>query len=238
MYGYAEAFIANATAKNIKSFSFNSIGDTLYCAYNLQDVITRDGSEDAMTSIFKKASEIADETGGIVNTLGGNGYAVAYVDNILEAPTNGSHNNISLQEVPFYQIVFRGYVNLSSSAVNLNSEQDVMLLKLAETGMSMYYILMDAESTSFQDTKFTASYACELDDHYEDMLTNYNRMKPLYEAVGSSSIADYQIVSDDVKITTFDNGAKVYVNYGTEEVTVAGVKIGAKDFTVVGGANA
>lgn len=238
MYGYAEAFMENATAENIKSFSFNSIGDTLYCAYNLQDVITRDGSENEMIKIFKKASEVAAETGGIVSTKGGNGYAAAYVDNIIEAPLYGSHNNISLQEVPFYQIVFRGYVNLSSSAVNLDSEQDDMILKLAETGMSMYYVLMDAESTSFQDTKFTASYACELDDHYDDMLANYNRMKPLYNAVGSSAIADYQIVSEDVKITTFENGAKVYVNYGSEEVTVNGVKIAAKDFTVVGGANA
>ena len=236
MYGYAETFMSNAVAKNVHSFSFNTIGDTLYCAYNLKDVITRDGSENAMISIFEKAAEVAKENGGIVSTKGGNGYAAMHVDNIIEAPINGSHNNIAIEEVPFYQIVFRGYVNLTSSAVNLDSEQDDLILKLAETGMSMYYVLMDAESTSFQDTKFTASYACELDDHYDDMLANYNRMKPLYNAVGNSSITDYQVVNNDVKITTFKNGAKVYVNYGTDEVTVNGVKIGAKDFTVVGGA--
>lgn len=238
MHGYAKEFLENATAKNIHNYSFNSIGEKLYCAYNLQDVITRDGSEDAMMEIFKTAAEKADENGGIVNTLGGNGYAMSYVDNVLEAPVYGSHNNIALQEVPFYQIVFRGYVNLASTPVNLNSEQDDLVLKLAETGMSLYYLLMDAESTSFQDTNFTASYACELDDHYDDMLTQYNRMKPLYNAVGDSEITDYRIVSDTVKVTTFKNGAKVYVNYDATETTVDGVKIGAKDFTVVGGANA
>ncbi len=238
MEGYAKKFLNNAAAKNIKNYSFNSIGDTLYCAYNLQDVITRDGSEKAMIEVFKRAEEKAEETGGIVSTSGGNGYTMAYVDNILEAPVNGSHNNIALQEVPFYQIVFRGHVNLSSEPFNLDSEQDDTLLKLAETGMSLYYVLMDAESTLFQDTNFTASYACELDDHYDDMLSTYNRLKPLYNAVGNSEIANYQVVSADVKITTFKNGAKVYVNYGSAETTVDGVKIGAKDFTVVGGANA
>ncbi len=238
MPGYANEFLSNASAKNIHNYSFNSVGDTLYCAYNLQDVITRDGSEDAMIELFRAAAEKADENGGIINTLGGNGYAMSYVDNVLEAPVYGSHNNIALQEVPFYQIVFRGYVNLASTPVNLDSEQDDLILKLAETGMSLYYLLMDAESTAFQDTNFTASYACELDDHYDDMLTQYNRMKPLYNAVGNSEITNYQIVSDTVKITTFKNGAKVYVNYGTAETTVEGVKIGAKDFTVVGGANA
>ena len=104
--------------------------------------------------------------------------------------------------------------------------------------MSMYYLLMDAESTSFHDTKFTASYACELDDHYDDMLANYKRLAPVYKAVGSSMISDYKRVSQNLKVTTFSNGAKVYVNYGDAEATVDGVKIGARNFTVVGGAEA
>ncbi|MBQ8894269.1 MAG: hypothetical protein IJ043_07665 [Clostridia bacterium] len=237
MLGYAEEFIANASEWEVKSFSFNSIGDTLYCAYNLLDVSTRDESAASMTSIYKAASEKAGES-GIVSTKGGNGYAASYVDNIVEAPVYGSRNNISLQEVPFYHIVFRGYVNLAATPMNLDSEQDDLILKMAETGMSLYYLLMDDESTSFQDTEFTSSYACELDDHYDDMIASYNRLKPLYNAVGSSQIDNYQIISEDVKITTFSNGAKVYVNYGDAETTVNGVKIGAKDFTVVGGANA
>lgn len=237
MLGYAEEFLANASEWEVKSFSFNSIGDTLYCAYNLQDVSTRDESEDSMTSVYQAASEVAGEN-GLVSTRGGNGYAVSYVDNVVEAPVYGSHNNIALQEVPFYQIVFRGYVNLAGTAMNLDSEQDDLILKLAETGMSLYYLLMDDESTSFQDTEFTSSFACELDDHYDDMIAEYKRLEPLYEAVGSSMIENYEIISDDVKVTTFSNGVKVYVNYNSAETTVNGVKIGAKDFTVVGGAAA
>lgn len=237
MLGYAEDFLASASEWEVKSFSFNSIGDTLYCAYNLQDVSTRDQSAASMTSIYQAAAEVAG-INGVVSTKGGNGYAAPYVDNIVEAPVYGSHNNIALQEVPFYQIVFRGYANLAGTAMNLDSEQDDLILKMAETGMSLYYLLMDAKSTSFQDTEFTSSFACELEDHYDNMVANYNRLKPLYEAVGSSGIENYEIISDKVKITTFSNGVKVYVNYNTAETTVNGVKIGAKDFTVVGGAAA
>lgn len=236
MLGYAKDFLASAKEWNVNSFSFNSIGETLYCAYNLRDESTRDESEDYMSAIYQAAKEIAAES-GVVNTKGGNGYAAPYVDNIIEAPVYGSHNNVALQEVPFYQIVFRGFVNLAGTPMNLDSEQDDYLLKLAETGMSLYYLLMDDESTSFQDTEFTSSYACELGDHYDDMIANYNRLKPLYSAVGSSQILNYEVVSDQIKITTFSNGAKVYVNYGDAAVTVNGVVIGAKDFTVVGGAN-
>ena len=236
MAKYAKKFIANASEWDVNSYSFESIGETLYCAYNLQDISTRDMSAASMVDIYTAAREAVKESGGLVSTSGGNGYAAPYVDNIIEAPTYGSRNNISLQEVPFYNIVFRGYVNLASTPMNLDSEQDDLILKLAETGMSLYYLLMDAPATSFQDTEFTSSYACNLDDHYDDMINNYNRLKPLYDAVGTSTIDNYQIISEDVKITTFSNGTKVFVNYTDAEVTVQGVKIGAKDFTVVGGA--
>ncbi len=237
MLDYANEFLKNASSQEVKSFSFDTIGATLYCAYNLQDTFTRDQSANAMFEIYKAASEKIGDS-GIVSTMGGNSYAMSYVDNVVYAPVYGSHNNIALQEVPFYQIVFRGYVNLASMPVNLNSEQSSLILKLAETGMSLFYTMMDADSTSFQDTSFTSNYACNLDDHYNEMITNYNRLKVIYDAVDNSTITNYQIVSDQVKITTFSNGAQVYVNYGEAAVTVNGVQIGARDFTVVGGANA
>ncbi|MBQ7095443.1 MAG: hypothetical protein IJN80_03230 [Clostridia bacterium] len=234
---FAIEFIKDASKAGVTNFSFNTIGDSLYCAYNLRNECTRDKSAQAMMDVYTSADELIGDK-GIVSTSGGNGYAMSKVDNVVDAPVYGSHNNISLEQIPFYQIVFRGYVNLASNEVNLDSEQDDLILKLAETGMSMYYLLMDAESTSFHDTKFTASYACELDDHYDDMLANYKRLAPVYKAVGSSMISDYKRVSQNLKVTTFSNGAKVYVNYGDAEATVDGVKIGARNFTVVGGAEA
>ncbi len=234
MLGYADKFINSASTYDLKSYSFNSLGDTLYCAYNLNDDSTRDKSEHHMVEIFNRANEAIGED-GILNTTGGNAYAAPYVDNIINAPVHASHNILLSKEVPFYQIVFRGYVNLASNAINLESEQDDLILKLAETGMSLYYQFIDAESTSFHNTDYTHLYACELDDHYDDMIATYNRMRPLYDAVGDSTIVNYEVISDDVKITTFSNGSKVYVNYSDAEANVNGVKVAAKDFTVIGG---
>ena len=237
MLGYADKFINSASASDVKSYSFNSLGKSLYCAYNFNDDSTRDKSEHHMVDIFERANEAVGED-GILNTTGGNGYAAPYVDNIMNAPVYASHNILLDKEVPFYQIVFRGYVNLAGNPFNLESEQDDLLLKLAETGMSLYYQLMDAESTLFHNTAHSDLYACELDDHYDDMIATYNRMKPLYDAVGDSTIVNYEVISEDVKITTFSNGTKVYVNYSEAEVNINGVKIAAKDFTVIGGAAA
>ena len=233
----ANDFINSSLSRNVNSFSFNSIGDSLYCAYNMYDECTRDESAAKMTEVYQLANEAAGET-GIVSTQGGNGYAAPYVDNIVEAPVSNSHNILTSQEVPFYQIVFRGYVNLAGNPMNLDSEKDELALKLAETGMSLYYELIDADSTSFHNTTYTALFACELDSHYDDMVACYERLTPVYDAVGTSTIVNYEIISDDVRITTYSNGAKVYVNYADAPTVVNGVQIGARDFTVVGGVNA
>ncbi len=237
MPGFAASFVKNASARNVMSYSFNSIGDTLYCAYNTDKLVTRDESAALMTELLVNTKESVGDK-GVVNTSGGNVYAAPFVDNIVDAPVYGSRNNIAVQEIPFYQIVFRGYTNLASEAFNLNSERDDLLLRLAQTGMSLYYELMDADSTAFQDTSFSGSYACALDDHYDEMVANYKRLKPVYDAVGNSVIADFEIVSDNLKVTTFGNGARVYVNYGETDAVVNGVAVKANDFTVVGGANA
>ncbi len=231
-----ETFLKNAAKRNVYNFSFESIGETLYCAYNMHDESTRDESAVNMTKVYQMASEAAGEK-GIVSTGGGNGYAAPYVDNVVNAPVTNSRSMLASAEVPFYQIVFRGYTNLASSPFNLDSEQDELILRLAETGMSLYYKLMDAPSTSFRDTDYTALYACNLDDHYDTMVANYKRLKVVYDAVEDSTITNYEMISDDVKVTTFSNGAKVYTNYGDAEAVVGTVKIAARDFTVVGGAN-
>jgi len=233
---YAKSFVKNASAREVMSFSFNNIGETLYCAYNSEKLVTRDKSAALMTDVFVNTQEAVGEN-GLVSTSGGNLYAAPYVDNIVNAPVYGSHNNIAVQEIPFYQLVFRGYVNLASEAFNLNSEREDLILRLAQTGMSLYYLLMDADSTSFQDTSFAGSYACALDDHYDEMIANYKRLKVVYDAVGNSSISDFEIVNKDLKVTTFSNGAMVYVNYSDADATVNGVAVKANDFTVVGGAN-
>ena len=48
----------------------------------------------------------------------------------------------------------------------------------------------------------------------------------------SAGIVNHHEVQEDVFCVTYDNGSSVYVNYTDAEVTVDGITIGAKDYTV------
>lgn len=234
MVEFANRFVDNASKLGIKNFSFNSAGTDPYAAYNDDSFLTRDRSADLMKELFKN---VADKTDGIVSTRVGNSFVLGSVDNIVEAPVYSSNLVMSQTSVPFYEIVLRGYVNMSATAMNLSSEVSELELKCAETGLSLYYQLMDTESTGFENTSFSDYYACSYEDYFEIMTSAYGRMKVVYDAVGASYITNHEIFSDSVRITTFSNGAKVYVNYGDDAVTVGGVKVDARSYTAVGGAN-
>ena len=234
MVEFADKFTDDAIKNNIKNMSFMNAGLNPYAAYNDEDIVTRDRSADKMSTLFENVN---NKTDGIVSTQGGNAYVLGNVSNIIQAPVYSSDLMIAQTTVPFYQIVLRGYVNLVSDPFNLSSEPTELELKCAETGMSPYFELMKAESTSFYNTSYSNYYACNFDDYFEISVDTYNRLKVIYDAVGTSTITNHEIISEFVRITTYENGAKVYVNYGENETTVNGVKIGARSYVVVGGAN-
>ncbi len=232
MVDFANNFVDNALEAGVKNFSFKTAGTDPYAAYNKNIVVTRDVSAEYMQQLF---STVSEKTDGIVSTEVGNSYVLGSVNNIVDTPVYSSDLIFSQTSVPFYQIVLRGYVNMASSAFNLSSEVTELELKCAEAGVSVFYQLMDSESTDLLDTNYKDYYACSYDDYSSIMTETYGRMKVIYDAVGTSSISNHEIYNDDVRITTYENGAKVYVNYSDAEVTVNGVKIAARSYTVVGG---
>lgn len=234
MVDFADDFVTSALSNGISNFSFKTAGTDPYATYNKNNMLTRDNSVYLMKDLFNNVDE---KTEGIISTKVGNSFVLSSVDNIVEAPVYSSNLIMSQTSVPFYQIALRGFVNMASTPLNLSSEVSELELKCAETGLSLYYQLMKSESTEFQNTTFTDYYACSYDDYYDIVVDTYGRMKEIYDAVGASEISDHEIITNDLRVTTYSNGVKVYVNYDTVEAAVGELKIPARGFYVVGGDN-
>lgn len=232
MLSIASSFVQSASGFGIENFSFNTIGEEPYAAYNTDNTYTRDKTADAITTLFNNVSE---QTDGIITTTGGNAYSFPAVNNVIEAPLYSSELYYATTEVPFYYIALRGLVRLSGPAFNLNSETTDLILRSAQYGVGLYVVLSYESSSNLKDTSYNYYYSTQYSLWKDDIVNAYDRLSVVYDAVGTSAITDYTIVSEDLKITTFANGAKVYVNYGETDVTYKGVKIAAEDFTVVGG---
>ncbi len=232
MMEIASKFVSEVSTVGVENYSFTTIGSEPYPAYNVDDEYTRDTMTEAVTSIFDNAAE---KTDGIITTSKGNAYVFPSANNIVEAPIYSSELYFAREDVPFYHMALRGLTRISGPALNLSAETDDVILRSAQFGVGLYTVLSYESSSKLKDTSYNYYYSTEYALLGEDMANAYKRLKVVYDAVGVSAITNYSVITDDLKVSTFANGTKVYVNYSDTDVTYNGVKIPATDFVVVGG---
>ena len=59
---------------------------------------------------------------------------------------------------------------------------------------------------------------------------SWTRLNAVLSSVQTATIADHQQLTADVYCTTYDNGVRVYVNYGDAVAEVDGVSVPAYSF--------
>ena len=225
-------FVQDASKVGIENYSFSTLGEDPYPAYNSDDVYTRDEMTVTVTDIM---NNVAEQTDGIITSATGNSYILPAANNIIDAPIYSSKLYFAREEVPFFHIALRGLTRISGPALNLSAETDDVILRSAQYGVGLYAVLSHESSSNLKETAYNYYYSTEYALLGEDMANAYKRLKVVYDAIDTATISEYQIVSEDFKVTTFANGAKVYVNYGDTDITYNGVKVPAVDFVVVGG---
>lgn len=166
---------------------------------------------------------------------GANDYAVAVSDYISGVPVNSSGYDFYSCDVPFYTMVFKGYASMSSKAVNLAADSDKLLLSCVEAGISPSYAILYDFTQEAILSKYAVTRSSEFMHIREDIVENFNRTRAFLEAVSLAQITEHRVIDSELRAVTYDNGVTVYINYGNRDAVSDGVKIPAKDYTVIGG---
>lgn len=151
-----------------------------------------------------------------------NDYAAANADIIYDTPLTSSKNNIFSFDVPFYSIVFKGYVPLSTPSVNLSANADNMILHAAEIGAGLSYTVIQNGSTKLFDSFSSVFYGSVYNDikpYIKEAVENYQED---FDSIKNAKIIDHSVEINGLHKTVFDNNVTVYTNYSKDEVSVNG----------------
>ncbi len=189
-----------------------------------------------------------DQTAAIINSYNNSGYKVAGSDanafaavgcsHIYDVPTQSSKYRYYTADIPFYQIVFKGSVSMSSTAVNLATNKDISFLKAVETGSGLTYSLIGEYDTNLITSAQNVFYGSVYWDKTiergvaTDIEATVAEYKDYFESVNGAKIVKHELITEDVRLTTFDNGVSVYVNYGDTDYTVGEITVAACGYTV------
>ena len=202
---------------------------------SLNHIVYSDFRTDGYAAAGRLAEDVAamlqksHENGVLVVADEANDYVAMNSDYVTEVPMHSSRFNVFSEDIPFYSMVFQGYVPLTASSINLASDPTDAYLQAVSTGMALQFTLCDTlhEATLWdEDTAFVSSRYVDWKDSIAAMV---NESAEVYAKIGNQSIVRYEN-QGEISVTEFANGTVVIVNYADEAVTYEGTEIAANSF--------
>ncbi len=218
--GLAEKTVKDAQSMNLPGVSYRKITSRAYSDSYTNKYIAKANMANDVTAILNN-----------VNTLGlkvlaseANDYALIASDAAINSPVTSSKVYLFDYDVPFYQLVFKGYVTMYGSPVNMATDKDEYLLRCIEGGTGLNYMLMNNYDNCLLTSKYQIFNSIMYTDNKADLIKNVNSTADYYKAIADAHIIEHIRVTNSVRKVVYDNGVKVYVNYGeTDYMTEFGI---------------
>lgn len=146
----------------------------------------------------------------------------------------GSDYKFVTGEVPFFAIVLKGSVPLYSEYINFKADVTEYKLKLIESGIYPSFLLTSESPSELIYTDSASLFSCQYSE-YKETIKEYNEIfTKLYSLTANSKIWDHT-QSNGVAVTTYENGAKVAVNYNKSAVQYDGNTIEGQSYLFIDG---
>ncbi|MCR5675088.1 MAG: hypothetical protein K6G16_05190 [Lachnospiraceae bacterium] len=236
-YYLLHADLADRMADNLQTYavkngagvSFADIGKDLAADYYRKNMRSRQVALEDQMQRFKALQE--NRTPFL--TQMGNEYAALYSDIVMGMDLKGSEYTILDAYIPFYELAIHGYVDYTGDPINLCGNAEEELLLCARYGAGLSYAFMKADAFVTQKTMYSELYGASYDSWRERAIATYNRYNKEMGHVFRMEMTDYDNLSDEVSVTVYEDGTKVYVNTGFNDYDAEGVLVPARDYVVV-----
>ena len=225
-------FSASVSKLDTDGLWLNDIGNILASDFAPNSNIDREVSKQLISSALADVS--SDNSVTLENP---DKYVWESTDNAVNLPVKSSENILINESVPFLQIVLSGSIRYAGNAFNRSSNYDDNLLKAAETGADIYYewiYMPDVEVSALKGIETEKLYSMCYEGWIDTATSQYKLLKEKLSIVSGEEIIGHSKIADNVYKTEYENTA-VYTNYGYEDVTVEGITVPARDFTVIKG---
>ena len=217
-------------AKSVKGYedinlTVSGAGEYIVADYGKKNCTDREIAKALTVDALKKLSEKVN-----IRIWGGNVYAVPYTDTVSHAPEASSKNSTIDRTIPFYSMVFHGYLYMSGKPINYQKNPEIELLQCIENGYGITACCMYADSDELKDTKMSAYFSAGINDSFESSAYYFKQASDAIGDLAGVVISDHIIYSDELSCTVYENGIKIYVNYGLQDAVADGVKVPAMSY--------
>lgn len=202
---------------SISGISFETLSQISYSDYSDQKS-AKYYSKGNMSKDVIKIMSSAKEKYKIAST-DANVYAALSSDIIYNAPSVSSGENVFSADVPFYQMVFKGYIPMTTESVNLASNEQTQILHSVEAGSGINYVVTSEYDNEFSDSSNYYFFGSKFSDLSDSLYSDINELSNYFDAIKNQGIKSHTILENGLRLTEFSNGIKVYVNYSENNLS-------------------
>ncbi len=229
---YVEKFSNKMEKVDVAGISLRDLGSYLVSDKRRTNVIHR---EEALDIVEAQLTNL-EATGKRLMSDAGNDYSFAYTTDIINAPIYHNEFFIVDESIPLYEMILHGYINYSSKLLNFQDDEDLtpVVLNLVEAGASPHYVFTWEESSKMKETGLNGYYATTFNVWKGEAVEVYNQVNDALKYVSNAAIIGHEILEQDVRKVSYDNGVVIYINYGDEAVQVDGLEVPALSYRMEG----
>lgn len=215
----------------INTLYLGGVGTYLSGNYSEKQGVTRQTAmyltEDMVKSVYDAGYRLKLDCG--------NDYILKYADSLVNVPTSSSSRRLESYSVPFVGMVLKGYLPYTCSSINQAPNGTKALLEAVESGAGLNYLLMYDNQLDLQDTEFSHLYSVNYTMNLEEIFTTWNQLNQDLGYLTNVRIVGHEHVSDEVNCVLYEDGSKIYVNYGKESYKTSDGIVEAQSYLVIGG---
>ena len=203
--GLYDRFNNDYSKYGLTGLSVATLGSELNSNFDIDNPINR---EAALAYTKSLLARIAEEYS--VMTDIGNVYAMRYADHVLNAPIDSSHYKYSSYTVPFFGMVFHGFVEYAGTPINYSGSPDYNLLRAIENGANLQYILC-YDNTNYLKADATLSkyYGVDYKNWKDIIVEQYKQLNAAIGDVQGDRITDHRPLVAERVVEAYE----MYSNY-------------------------
>lgn len=221
---------------NLGGVSLETLTSLCYSDYsNSKDTVQFNSRYGYVETVSNSLKQVKDSKQKLMAS-DANDYAAMVSNLVVDVPVTSDNGYAFAEDVPFYSMVFKGYVPMTTESVNLASDSRRIVLGAVESGIGLNYTVINNWDNVLIDAVYPYFYSTVYSDVENDILKNYNDLSGYYKSIAGAKIKSNTVISSGVHCTVFDNGVTVYVNYNkTSATTPDGKTINAEDYYIIPG---
>ena len=165
---------------------------------------------------------------------GANANMWQYARALTHMPSRGSGYLYVYREVPFLAIATSGMIPVYLEYVNFQPNRRRFFMNLVETGARPMFLITYEDAGYLRLTNRNDVYTSEFELYRDQIIRYHHELAAIHAYIAGSSIINHVTEGNYVRVY-YENGLRIYLNYGRLDAVINGVPVPAMDFVLIRG---